>query len=71
MSKTLPIAPVEKLLRKAGADRVASSASQTLAAVLEDIGGEISRRASALSVHAGRRTVKVEDVKMAVKEIWG
>lgn len=71
MSRELPIAPVEKLIRKAGADRVASSASEALAAVLEDIGGEISRRAAALSAHAGRRTVKLEDVKMAVKEIWG
>jgi len=71
MSREMPIAPVEKLLRKAGADRVSNSASEALSSILEDIGGEISRRAAALSAHAGRRTVKEEDVKMAVKEIWG
>jgi len=67
----LPIAPVEKLLKKAGAERISADASEELAAILEDIGGEISRRAAALSAHAKRRTVKDEDVKMAVKELWG
>ncbi len=71
MTRELPVAPVEKLLRKGGADRVSETASEALAALLEDIGGEIARRASDLSEHAGRKTVKERDVRMAVKEIWG
>ncbi len=38
----LPLAPVERIIRKAGADRVAEDAGVELAKVLEDYGLEVS-----------------------------
>jgi len=58
----LPLAPVERVIRKAGADRVSEGAGIELAKVLEDYGLEVSREAIALAKHAGRTTVKEEDI---------
>jgi histone H3/H4 len=61
----LPKAPVEKLIREAGADRVSEDAAIELAEVLEKIGLEISSRAIKFAKHAGRKTVTAADVKLA------
>ncbi len=63
----LPLASVEKLIRKAGAYRVSKGAAKELASYLEDVAIEIAREAIILSEHAGRKTVKVEDIKLAQK----
>lgn len=61
----LPIAPVERIVRKAGADRVAEDAGIELAKVLEEYGLELSREAISLAKHAKRATVKEEDIRLA------
>lgn len=63
----LPLASVEKLIRKAGAYRVSKGAAKELASYLEDVAVEIAREAIILSEHAGRKTVKAEDLKLAQK----
>ncbi len=65
----LPLAPVERIIRKAGAERVAEDAGVELARVLEDYGLEVSREAMNLAKHAGRTTVKEEDIRLAVSRI--
>ncbi|MCK4246976.1 MAG: NFYB/HAP3 family transcription factor subunit [Methanomicrobia archaeon] len=60
-------ASVDKLIRKAGADRVSEDASKELAKILEQEGIDLAREAVALAEHAGRKTVKKEDVVLAVK----
>ncbi len=65
----LPLAPVERVIRKAGADRVSEGAGLELARVLEDYGLEVSREAITLAKHAGRTTVKEEDIRLAVTRI--
>lgn len=65
----LPLAPVERIIRKAGAERVSEEAGIELAKVLEDFGLEVSREAITLAKHARRTTVKDEDVRLAVARI--
>ena len=68
MSK-LPLANMERLLKEGGAERVSEDAKEALAEVLEDYGIEIAKDAVILSEHAGRKTVRKEDVKLAAKRM--
>ena len=65
----LPLAPVERVIRNAGADRVSEGAGIELAKVLEEFGLEVSHEAIELAKHAGRTTVKEEDIRLAVTRI--
>jgi len=67
--RVIPLAAMEKIMKNAGADRVADSAKSALKSVLEEYGEDISRRAIQLSKHAGRKTIKSEDISLATKEI--
>jgi histone H3/H4 len=68
MSKILPLAAMEKILKKATPDiRVSDSAKDALREYLEEKGLELAKDAAELSIHAGRKTIKAEDIKFAVK----
>ena len=63
----LGVSAMYRILKKAGADRVSDESAEELRRVLEDIGMEIAKNAVDMGKHAGRKTVKAEDVKLAAK----
>jgi histone H3/H4 len=65
----LPVAPVSRLIREAGAKRVSEGARDALAEVLESYGLEVAREAVGWASHAKRKTVKSEDIREAVKRV--
>ena len=66
--KFLPLAAMEKILKQGGAERVSDKAKVALKNAIEDIAHNIASKSIRLAEHAGRKTVKAEDIKLAVKE---
>lgn len=60
-------APIYRILKKGGAERVGDDAVEEMRKSLEEIGIKIAQQAVELAMHAGRKTVKASDVRLAVK----
>jgi DNA-binding protein len=68
MSKRLlPLAAMEKILKNAGAERVSDKAKAALKDVIQEIADKIAADAVKYAIHAGRKTVKSGDIKLAAK----
>ncbi|MGA2675689.1 MAG: histone family protein [Methanobacterium sp.] len=65
----LPIAPIGRLIKNAGAQRVSTGAKEALGKELEQWGEKVAIQAVALAKHAGRVTVHASDIELALKEI--
>jgi len=65
----MAVAPMHRLCKKAGAERVSEAAAQELAKVLEEIGVKIAKDALEYAMHAGRKTIKTEDIEIATRKV--
>ncbi len=63
----LPIAAVVRIAKHSGAERVGSDAAAALVAKSEDYIANLVRESNKLARHAGRKTIKEEDVNLAAK----
>ncbi len=64
---SLPLAAMERLLKKAGIERVSEEAKITLKQILEDHAHNVSQKAWEMAKHAKRKTVKSDDLRLASK----
>jgi histone H3/H4 len=67
----IAVAPMHRLCKKAGADRVSEAAAKELAKALEEIGVKIAKEALDYAMHAKRKTVKPEDIEIATRKVIG
>lgn len=65
--KLIPIYAVGKILKDNGAIRASNGAKKALKNELEEYALKISEKAVTYSKHAGRKTIKASDVKLASK----
>lgn len=66
--KALGLAAMEKILKRAGADRVGEDAKEALRDSLEELAMKHARSAARFAKHANRKTVKAEDIILAFKQ---
>lgn len=67
----LSVAPMHRLCKKAGAERVSETAAKELAKALQDVGIKIAKEALGYAMHAGRKTIKSEDIEIAARKVMG
>ena len=63
------LAAMYRVMKKSGADRVSDDSADELRKVLEEVAERIAKHAVELSLHAGRKTIKPEDVRLAAKNV--
>ena len=63
----LPSAAVVRIAKKNGAERVGSDAAEALVVKAEKYIAQLTKEANKLAEHAGRKTIKKEDVDLAAK----
>jgi len=69
MSNEIKVAPMHKLIKRAGADRVSEESAIALGKALEEIGVKVAKEAIDYAHHAGRKTVKARDIEIAAKKV--
>jgi histone H3/H4 len=62
-----PITACIRIIRRATGLRVGKDAAEAFAEYLEEVGANISREAGRYAKHAGRKTVRACDIRLATE----
>ena len=65
----IPKAPVARIIKESGAERISEDAKEVLAEYLEDVARDVSKQAIAAAKVANRKTVKGDDIKLVIKNL--
>lgn len=65
----IPKAPIARIIKDTGAERVSEDAKAELAAYLEEVSRNIAIEANNVAKIAKRKTIKPEDIKLAIKNL--
>ncbi|KYH40538.1 MAG: histone [Candidatus Bathyarchaeota archaeon B26-2] len=68
---SISVAAMHKICKKAGAERVSKSAAAELAEIIEEVGIKIAKEALDYTMHAGRKTIKAKDIRIAAEKLIG
>jgi histone H3/H4 len=69
LTDEIKVAPMHKLIKRAGADRVSEESAVALGKALEVIGVKVAKEALDYAKHAGRKTVKAKDIEIAAQKV--
>jgi len=61
----LPNAAIQRIAKKTGAERIGTDATELLAKKAENYIANLVKKANAYAIHAGRKTLKAEDIELA------
>ena len=62
----IPKAPIKRIIKEEGAERVSADAVDTLVEFLEDEGEAVAKKAFEYAKYANRKTIKAEDIALAI-----
>ena len=65
----IPKAPVARIIKECGAERVSEDAKAALAEYLEEVARDVAKEANNVAKIAKRKTVKADDIKLAIKNL--
>ena len=65
----IPKAPIARIIKESGAERVSEDAQAELAAYLEEVARDVAKEANNVAKIAKRKTVKADDIKLAIKNL--
>lgn len=65
----IPKAPIARIIKDTGAERVSEDAKAELAEYLEEVARDVEIEANNVAKIAKRKTIKPEDIKLAIKNL--
>lgn len=65
----IPKAPITRIIKDTGAERVSEDAKAELAEYLEEVARDVAIEANNVAKIAKRKTIKPEDIKLAIKNL--
>ena len=65
----IPKAPIARIIKEAGAERVREDAKAELAAYVEEVARNVAKEATQVAKIAKRKTIKADDIKLAIKNL--